>query len=134
MSAGDSGGGGDDELTLVVVSAPGLDVGCEAARVQAVVAAAEWRGAAPIDVVALAAPGASAAAAPAGEAERVLVVARRGEALALRARGAVRVRRVRRVELLALPPLLAGRAPWISHVVDGEPPILVLDLERLSPA
>jgi chemotaxis signal transduction protein len=118
-----------EELALMVVRTRDFDVGIEAARVQEVVPLEKWTGEAALDLAQL-------VGADAGEgAVRILVVTRAAkEPLAALVSGVVTLRHVARAELLELPSLLAAHVRWVSHVVvsDGQPPLLVLDAERLA--
>lgn len=119
-----------DELALMVVRTPDFDVGVEAARVQEVIPLERWNGEAAFDLAQ------RVGAATTGDgATRILVVTRQGrEPLAALVTGAVTLRHVARAQLLAMPAPLAERVAWVSHVVvaDGQPPLLVLDAERLA--
>ena len=113
----------------MVVRTRDFDVGVDAARVQEVIPLERWTGEAALDLAQL-------VGATSGEgAVRILLVTRDGsEPLAALVSGAVTLRHVARADLLALPALLAAHVRWVSHVVvtDGEPPLLVLDAERLA--
>jgi chemotaxis signal transduction protein len=118
-----------DEVALMVLRTPDFDVGIDAARVQEVVPLAQWTGEAALDL------GQLVGAPPSEGAVRILVVTSTArEPLAALVSGSVTLRHVARAELLALPPPLAAHVRWVSHVVvsDGQPPLLVLDAERLA--
>jgi chemotaxis signal transduction protein len=118
-----------EELALMVVRTRDFDVGVAAERVQEVIPLQHWSGEAALDLAQL------VGATTGDGAVRILLVTRRGrEPLAALVSGAVTLRHVARAELLALPSLLAAHVKWVSHVVvsDGQPPLLVLDAERLD--
>jgi chemotaxis signal transduction protein len=117
------------EMALMVVHAADFDFAVAAERVQEVIPLERWNGEAAVDLAQL-------VGAPSVEgAVRILLVTRDGrEPFAALVSGAVTMRHVARSELLSLPAPLAAHVAWISHIVvaDGEPPLLVLDTERLG--
>ena len=118
-----------NELALMVVHTRDFDLGVAAERVREVVLLEEWQGEAPLALAGL------VGAVATEDVVRVLLVTRQGrEPLATLVSGAVRLRHVTRAELLELPAPLARHVKWISHVVvsDGQPPLLVIDVERLA--
>ncbi|MDB4969327.1 MAG: hypothetical protein JWN44_5016 [Myxococcales bacterium] len=118
-----------DELALMVVRTRDFDLGLSAAQVQEVIPLERWTGEAAFDLVQL-----IGATSDEG-AVRILVVTRQGRSpLAALVSGAVTLRYVQREQLLSLPAALAAHVGWFSHVVvtDGQPPLLVLDAERLT--
>jgi chemotaxis signal transduction protein len=118
-----------EELALMVVRTRDFDFGVDAARVQEVIPLERWTGEAALDLAQL------VGGTTVDGAVRILLVTRQGaEPLAALVSGAVTLRHVARGELLALPAQLAAHVRWLSHVVvtDGEPPLLVLDTERLA--
>jgi len=117
------------EVALMVVRAPNFDFAVAADRVQEVIPLERWNGEAALDL-------AQVVGAPSVEgAVRVLLVTRDGrEPFAALVSGAVTLRHVARTELLTVPAPLAAHVAWLSHIVvsDGQPPLLVLDTERLA--
>jgi hypothetical protein len=118
-----------EELALMVVRTRDFDFGVAAERVREVIPLAQWSGEAAVDLAQLVGATSSEGAV------RILLVTRSGrEPLAALISGSVTLRHVARAELLALPAMLAAHVAWVSHVVvsDGQPPLLVLDAERLA--
>jgi chemotaxis signal transduction protein len=116
------------ELTLMVVAAPVVELGIDAALVLEVIPFDRWSGTASQALQ-------ERMGAVVEGARRILLVARQGrEPLALEVSGAVRLRQVERSAALELPELLAPHARWISHVImtDGQLPLLVVDPEQLG--
>jgi len=117
-----------EQLALMVVHARDFDFAVAAERIQEVIPLERWSGEAALDLAQRVGANASEGAV------RILLVTRDGrEPLAALVSGAVTLRHVARHELLTLPPPLAAHVAWVSHVVvsDGQPPLLVLDTERL---
>ncbi|HEY1585030.1 MAG TPA: hypothetical protein VGH63_05030 [Polyangia bacterium] len=117
------------DLAMMVVRMRDFDLGLAAERVREVVLVEQWGGDLPPTLAQL------VGAEETGDTVRVLLIMRPGrEPLATLVSGTVRLRHVAPGELLALPALLARQVRRISHVVvtDGEPPLLVVDVERLT--
>lgn len=118
-----------EEAALMVVHTPDVDLGLDAARVREVIPVESWTGEPALDLAQL------VGVAGGDGAVRILVITRAGrEPLAALVSGAVRLHQVRRAQLLPLPAELAAHVDRISHVVvrDGQPPLLVLDADRLG--